>query len=282
MNATAGVQSARAPAPDQGAPARPRPDGRVLLWAVSRPVVEGRPAPRQRDPAYLALAPRDRGRLLPRLHPRLDPDARRVGIHVPYRVALQAEMVSMLAKYLPGGVWTPAARTVALRNRGRHRYAHRARVDPRRGCAVRDLGRDRLRRQPRVGARTCTRRSARSSPSRCCSPSLLHPRIFRPLFNKLLKPFGAETIEPLPFPLTLGLLLFYCGTWLIGGFAVYFMLRSLGAIPALDDPVPRRRLRRRRDRRGARGLRAVAASARVRRRCTGCCSPCTTPAPRSA
>src|SRR5262249_38701994 len=36
-------------------------------------------------------------------------------IRVPYRVALQAEMVSMLAKYLPGGVWTPAARTVALR-----------------------------------------------------------------------------------------------------------------------------------------------------------------------
>src|SRR4051812_38179274 len=37
------------------------------------------------------------------------------GIHVPYRVALQSEMVSMLAKYLPGGVWTPAARAVALR-----------------------------------------------------------------------------------------------------------------------------------------------------------------------
>ena len=36
------------------------------------------------------------------------------GIHVPYRVALQAEMVSMLAKYVPGGVWTPAARIVAL------------------------------------------------------------------------------------------------------------------------------------------------------------------------
>src|SRR5207248_6444086 len=36
-------------------------------------------------------------------------------IEVPYRVALQAEMVSMLAKYLPGGVWTPAARALALR-----------------------------------------------------------------------------------------------------------------------------------------------------------------------
>src|SRR5437016_4240169 len=59
--------------------------------------------------------------------------------------------------------------------------------------------------------------------------ALLHPRVFRPLMNKLLKPFGADSIEPLPFPLTLGLLLFYCGTWLIGGFAVYFMLRSVGA-----------------------------------------------------
>jgi len=33
-------------------------------------------------------------------------------------VRLQAEMVSMLAKYLPGGVWTPAARAVALRRAG--------------------------------------------------------------------------------------------------------------------------------------------------------------------
>ena len=74
------------------------------------------------------------------------------GISVPYRVALQAEMVSMLAKYIPGGVWTPAARTLALRADGeRHRHADRARVDPRRGGAVGDLGRDRLRDQPRAG-----------------------------------------------------------------------------------------------------------------------------------
>jgi uncharacterized membrane protein YbhN (UPF0104 family) len=59
--------------------------------------------------------------------------------------------------------------------------------------------------------------------------TLLHPRVFRPLMNKLLKPFGAASIEPLPFPLMIGLLLFYCGTWLIGGFAVYFMLRAVGS-----------------------------------------------------
>ena len=39
------------------------------------------------------------------------------GIRIPYRVALQAEMVSMLAKYVPGGVWTPAARVAALGRR---------------------------------------------------------------------------------------------------------------------------------------------------------------------
>jgi hypothetical protein len=40
------------------------------------------------------------------------------GIRVPYAVALQAEMLSMLAKYIPGGVWTPTARVVALRRFG--------------------------------------------------------------------------------------------------------------------------------------------------------------------
>jgi uncharacterized membrane protein YbhN (UPF0104 family) len=30
------------------------------------------------------------------------------------------------------------------------------------------------------------------------------------------------------------LLVFYCGTWLIGGLAVYFMLRSVGADPGIS------------------------------------------------
>jgi uncharacterized membrane protein YbhN (UPF0104 family) len=63
---------------------------------------------------------------------------------------------------------------------------------------------------------------------------VIHPRIFRPLTNRLLRPFGGEQIDPLPFPETLSLLVFYCGTWLIGGAAVYFMLRSVGADPGLS------------------------------------------------
>jgi uncharacterized membrane protein YbhN (UPF0104 family) len=156
------------------------------------------------------------------------------GIQVPYRVALQAEMVSMLAKYLPGGVWTPAARAVALR-----RYAGvtdtptvlasilvEAALSAISGVIVfvlslawvRDVKAPLL---PLVGFAVLL-------------AALLHPRIFRPLFNKVLKPFGAHNLEPLPFPLTLGLLLFYCGTWVIGGFGVYFMLRSVGAEVGLE------------------------------------------------
>ena len=156
------------------------------------------------------------------------------GIPVPYRVALQAEMVSMLAKYIPGGVWTPAARTLALR----------------RGANVTDT--------PTVLASILVE-AALSAISgvivfvislrwvngvdaplwalitfALLLASLLHPRIFRPLSHKLLKPFGGHDLEPLPFVTTLGLLLFYCGTWIISGFAVWFMLLSLGTSPSLS------------------------------------------------
>ncbi|HEX7626802.1 MAG TPA: lysylphosphatidylglycerol synthase domain-containing protein [Gaiellaceae bacterium] len=150
-------------------------------------------------------------------------------IRIPYRVALQAEMVSMLAKYIPGAVWTPAARTVALR----------------RSAGVTDT--------PTVLASILVEAGLSAISGVIVfvvslawvrgvnAPLLpliafglllalaLHPRVFRPLADRLLKPFGAESIEPLPFPLTLLLLLFYCGTWLIGGLGVYLMLRSLGA-----------------------------------------------------
>ena len=150
-------------------------------------------------------------------------------IEVPYHVALQSEMVSMLAKYLPGGVWTPAARALALRRYGgvTDTSTVLASILVEAGLSaisgvivfvvslawVRDVHAPLL---PLIGFAVLL-------------TALLHPRIFRPLSNKLLKPFGAHNIEPLPFPLTVGLLLFYCGTWLIGGFAVYFMLRALGS-----------------------------------------------------
>lgn len=156
-------------------------------------------------------------------------------IRVPYPVALRAEMVSMLAKYLPGGVWTPAARTVALR----------------RATGVTETG---------TVLATILVEACLSAISgvivfvvslawvggvdaplwllilfALVLASLLHPRVFRPLSEKLLKPFGAEALEPLPLGLTFLLLLFYCATWVLGGMAVYFMLRSLGSDPGLTS-----------------------------------------------
>ena len=43
---------------------------------------------------------------------------RAYSIRLGYGEALGAEMLSMLAKYIPGGVWTPAARVVAVRRAG--------------------------------------------------------------------------------------------------------------------------------------------------------------------
>jgi len=61
--------------------------------------------------------------------------------------------------------------------------------------------------------------------------ALLHPRVFRPIMLRLLKPFGLRELEPLPLRTMTGLFVFYCATWLVGGLALYFLLRSLGASP---------------------------------------------------
>jgi uncharacterized membrane protein YbhN (UPF0104 family) len=156
------------------------------------------------------------------------------GIRIPYRVALQAEMVSMLAKYLPGGVWTPAARAIALRRAADvtdtptvlASILVEAALSAISGVIV------------FVVSLAWVREVDAPLPALIAFAvvlaSLLHPRIFRPLTRKILKPFGAHTIEPLPFPIALGLLLFYCGTWVIAGFAVWFMLLSLDASPAVS------------------------------------------------
>jgi glycosyltransferase 2 family protein len=155
-------------------------------------------------------------------------------INVPYRVALQSEMVSMLAKYLPGGVWTPAARTIALRRAGGVTDTPKVLASILVEAALSAIS----------GVMVFVVSLAWVHGVNAPLPPLiafvvllallLHPRIFRPVSRKILKPFGASEIEPLPFPTTVALLVFYCGTWLIGGLALWFMLRSLDAAPPLS------------------------------------------------
>src|SRR3954449_278136 len=150
-------------------------------------------------------------------------------IRVSYRVALQAEMVSMLAKYLPGAVWTPAARTLALRRYGNVTETSTVLASILVEAALSAISGVIVFVISLAWVRDVDAPLPALIAFALLLTAVLHPRIFRPLSKRLLRPCGAHEIDPLPFPLTVGLLLFYCGTWLIGGFAVYFLLRAVGA-----------------------------------------------------
>lgn len=155
------------------------------------------------------------------------------GIRVPYRIALQAEMLSMLAKYVPGGVWTPAARVVAMRRAGvKDTPKVLASVLLEAGLsavagvlvfvaslsAVDDVNTSLL---PLLGfAALCA--------------VLLHPRVFRPLARRVFRPFGASEVPSLPYRTMVYLLIYYSFTWLVGGAALYFLLRAVGEDPGVS------------------------------------------------
>jgi uncharacterized membrane protein YbhN (UPF0104 family) len=153
---------------------------------------------------------------------------RALRIRVSYSVALQAEMASMLAKYVPGGIWTPAARVLWLRKAGR--------VE-----------------QTSVVVASILLEAGLSAVAGvlvlvCALPwvegwdvplwplvifglgiaGLLHPRVYRAVAGVAFRPFGAAAPPSLPWRTMLGLLLFYSASWVVGGLALLFLLRSVG------------------------------------------------------
>ncbi len=154
------------------------------------------------------------------------------GIRIPYRVALQAEMLSMLAKYVPGGVWTPAARVVALRRFGvRDTPIVLASVLLEAGLsALAGVG------VFVVGLAFVDGVDAPLLPIAAFAvliAVLLYPPIFRAVASRLLRPFGAHEVAGLPLRSAISLLAFYACTWPLGGLALFFLLRSVGGDPAL-------------------------------------------------
>jgi glycosyltransferase 2 family protein len=154
------------------------------------------------------------------------------GHEIGYAGALRAEMVSMLAKYVPGGVWTPAARVVAARRAGIHdaplvtvSILVEAGLSAISGVLVFVVSLSWVRgvNAPLIplvafGAILAV---------------LLHPRIFQPLASKVMKRFGGHELPPLPHATLLGLLVYYAFTWLIGGAALFFLVRSVGGTPSI-------------------------------------------------
>jgi uncharacterized membrane protein YbhN (UPF0104 family) len=152
------------------------------------------------------------------------------GIRIPYLVALQAEMLSMLAKYVPGGVWTPAARVVALRRFGvKETPVVLASVLLEAGLsAVAGVG------VFLVGLALVSDADAPLLPLALFAlvvSGLLYPRVFAAVAKRLLRPFGAEEVKPLPSRVTFELLGFYALTWPLGGAALFFLLRAVGGDP---------------------------------------------------
>ncbi len=153
-----------------------------------------------------------------------------LGIRIGYVLALQAEMASMLAKYVPGTVWTPLARILWLRRAGVRAtdvvfgsIALEAGLSAISGVLVFAFG------LALIGESSST--LIPLTAFALVVGTLLHPRIFQPLSRRVFRRFGWAEFPVLPFRTMLGLLLFYSLSWLVGGVAVLFLARSLGGDP---------------------------------------------------
>jgi hypothetical protein len=159
------------------------------------------------------------------------------GVQISYPVALRSEMVSMLAKYIPGGVWTPAARVVAARRAGvtdawlvTASMLLEAGLSAVSGVIVFVLG---LAFVDDVHAPL-----APLVVFGAVVAVLVQPRVFRPLAGRVMRRLGYTRELPNMRARTLSaLLVFYAGTWVLGGVALWLLLYSVGARPEVASIV---------------------------------------------
>jgi glycosyltransferase 2 family protein len=162
---------------------------------------------------------------------------RALDVRVSYAVALQAEMASMLAKYVPGGVWTPAARVVWLRKAGTE-----AATPLVLSSILLEAG---LSAVSGVGVFVAGLAIIGGADAPLVPLILftavvtiaLQPRVFRWLATRVFRPFGGVELPKLPYRVLLGLLVFYAFSWIVGGAAFLFLIRALGGDAGADTIV---------------------------------------------
>jgi hypothetical protein len=161
---------------------------------------------------------------------------RQFGAPLPYPAALRAEMLSLLAKYVPGGVWTPAARVVAARRYGIDdttlvltSIALEAGLSAISGVLVLLLG------LLLVGPVSATIWPVALFGA--VLVVLVHPRVFAIWSRRLVRIFGVDEPPPvLSLKATVVLLLYYCCTWVLGGAGFWFIIRSVANPPFQSIP----------------------------------------------
>jgi len=160
-----------------------------------------------------------------------------LGVRVSYGAALQAEMASMLAKYVPGGIWTPVARVVWLRKTGVEATTPlvvssillEAGLSAISGVLVFAVG---LAMVDDVDAPLLP-----LAAFTVVVAALLHPRVFRWVAERAFRPFGGVELPELRYRVLLGLLAFYAGSWLVGGTAFLYLIRAVGGESGVGDVV---------------------------------------------
>jgi uncharacterized membrane protein YbhN (UPF0104 family) len=157
-------------------------------------------------------------------------------VRISYATSLNSEIVSMLAKYIPGGVWTPAARVVAMRRAG---VTDAALVT---AAMLVEAGLSAIA-GVFVFAISLVWVHGVNGPViplgvfAIVVAVLLYPRIFHALATRFLQRLGYRELPPLrPSTLT-ALLVFYAGTWVLGGTGLWLLLRSVGAHPSVATIV---------------------------------------------
>jgi uncharacterized membrane protein YbhN (UPF0104 family) len=150
------------------------------------------------------------------------------GVRISYPTSLNSEIVSMLAKYVPGGVWTPAARVVAMRRAG---VTDAALVT---AAMLVEAGLSAVA-GVLVFAVSLVWVHGVNGPVipigifGIVIALLLYPRVFHAVATRFLRRIGYRELPPLRASTVGGLVVFYAGTWVLGGLGLWLLLRSVGA-----------------------------------------------------
>jgi hypothetical protein len=157
-------------------------------------------------------------------------------VRISYTTSLNSEIVSMLAKYVPGGVWTPAARVVAMRRAG---VTDAALVT---AAMLVEAGLSAVA-GVLVFAISLVWVHGVNGPVipigifGIVVAVLLYPRVFHAVATRFLRRIGYSELPPMRASTLAGLLVFYAGTWVIGGTGLWLLLRSVGSRPAASTVV---------------------------------------------
>lgn len=156
-----------------------------------------------------------------------------LGVRISYGSALQSEMASMLAKYVPGGIWTPLARIAWLRRTGESAGTSLVLASILLEGGLSAVAGVLVFIASLAFVEAVDAPLAPMLAFGAVVAVILHPRVFVAIMRAVFRRFGAPEPPRMPYRALAGILVYYGLTWLVGGVALYLLLRSLAADPGL-------------------------------------------------